>query len=139
MPLYLYKEYAGHPAGTEITDFVISDLSTSDNKIYIATIEGKEMELPIEYTTIFKRIPYNNPYNNDVKEFDKDKALQLLATAERMMYDRRMISDVNEFKSFLQENGVKVIHSTRKCIACNEPALEGVGVCLYHMFSRNND
>jgi hypothetical protein len=126
MPLYLYKEFNGFPIGTEITDYVSSiDMfkPAPDNKIYIATIKGKEYVLPPEYTTMFK------PASEKKKKFDKDKALELIKFAEQALYDKFMLPEDNELKTFLENNNVIVTHSPRKCISCGRLATDG---CYCH-------
>ena len=121
MPLYLYQEFNGFPAGTEITDYVTSqDLFNPDNKTYIATIKGEEYVIPPEYTTMFK------PEPEPKKRFNKIKALELIKDAEKMLYDKWMLTEENDLKIFLEENSVTVNHEPRKCIDCGVVSTNGM-------------
>lgn len=122
LPLYLIKEYDELSIGTELTDYVSSiDMfkHAPDNKIYIATYKGKQFVLPLDYLSLTK------PIQEKKSRFNKAKALELIKTAEKMLYDKWMIAESNEFKTFLEENDSPVVHLPRTCLDCNELATCG--------------
>ena len=121
LSLYLIKEHAGLPIGTEIVDYVLSQdmfKPAPNNKIYIASYNGKQFVCPPECLSFIKPTEIK-------KRFDKEKALELIKTAEKMLYDKWMIGEDNEFKTFLIEHNKTVEHSPRLCLDCNELATCG--------------
>lgn len=147
VPIQLTSSFNEIPSGTVFETYLMS-IDMFDSNLYNYTVAYKKKEhiIPAKYITVAKSfgepLPKSKqpPIPNDNKEMIIDRALKLIQKAEESMYYNSMIDNENEFRTFLETNGVVIDHSPRvgKCWLCNKHT-DGSSWCKEHAPTLNTE
>ena len=112
-PIYLKTKYANIPKGTKFDIYAMSYSMFALDYIYCVVYNKKDVIIPDTHIT------FENP---NIKENPLKNALELLVRAEQELFDNSVIGGTNDYRSFLEANGVIIERSYthRLCKDCKK-------------------
>ena len=120
-PIRTTQPFKGIPEHTIFTDYLISvDLFDDTIVNYTVYFKGRDVMLPGKSVSLIseddlKLIPTKEKTSDTLKT-----ALDLLKSAENVLYEAWLTGEENEYKTFLNEHGIILENRKRLCKDCGK-------------------